>query len=131
MVPNEALRCAARIQAKNIVDETIEKGKFPPNLHDACPSKRDAICEDFSTRMDKAGYGYLPNGFGYINGVTAAGYRSAESVVKGWKASTSGHCEAVLKQESKIIPSEVGIGYYKDPDSGMTGHVVILAQRDL
>ena len=131
VVPNEALRCAARIQAKNIVDETIETGRFPPNLHNACPSRGDAICEDFSTRMDKAGYTYFTNGFGNTNEVTAAGYRSAESVVKGWKASTSGHCEAILKQESKIVPTEVGIGYYKDPVSGMTGHVVILAQRNL
>ena len=131
VVPNEALRCAARIQAKNIVDEIIERGTFPPNLHYACPSRGDAICEQFTTRMDNAGYEYFSNGFGYTNEVTAAGYRSAESVVAGWKASTSGHCEAILKQESKIVPTEVGIGYYQDPISGMTGHVVIVAQRNL
>ena len=131
VVTNEALRCAARIQAKNIVDETIERGSFPPNLHNACPSRGDAICEKFSTRMDKAGYEYFSNGFGFTNEVTAAGYRSAEAVVAGWKGSTSGHCEAILKQESKIVPTEVGIGYYQDPISGMTGHVVILAQRNL
>jgi len=132
VVPNEALTCAARIQARNIVEETIEKnGQFPRNLHDACPSRNGAICEDFSTRMDKAGYEYFENGFGYINEVTAAGYQSAMAVVKGWKGSTSGHCEAILKQESKIVPTEVGIGFYRDPNSDMTGHVVIVAQRNL
>ena len=131
VVPNEALRCAARIQAKNIVDETIERGTFPSNLHNACPSRGDAICEKFTDRMDNAGYEYFSNGFGYTNEVTAAGYRSAEAVVAGWKGSKSGHCEAILKQESKIVPTEVGIGYYRDPSSGMTGHVIILAQRNL
>lgn len=129
VVPNEALRCAARILAKNIVEETIERGTFPSNLHNACPSRGDAICESFSTRMDNAGYEYFTNGFGYTNEVTAAGYGSAESVIAGWKGSTSGHCEAILKQESKIVPTEAGIGYYRDPVSGMTGHVIIFAQR--
>lgn len=131
VVPNEALRCAARIQAKNIVDTTTQLGTFPSNLHTACPSRADAICQKFTDRMDNAGYEYFSDGFGYTNEVTAAGYRSAESVIAGWKSSTSGHCEAILKQESKIVPTEVGIGYYRDPISGMTGHVIILAQRNL
>ena len=131
VVPNGALRCAARIQAKNIVDETIERGAFPSNLHNACPSRGEAICQKFTDRMDNAGYEYFSNGFGFTNEVTAAGYRSAESVIAGWKGSTSGHCEAIMKQESKIVPTEVGIGYYRDPISGMTGHVIILAQRNL
>lgn len=62
VVPNEAFRCAARLQAKNIVDETIERGSFPPNLHHACPSRGDAICEKFSTRMDSAGYEFFQMG---------------------------------------------------------------------
>lgn len=135
VVTNDSLRCAARIQAQNIVKETIETGRFPSNLHDACPSKNfdgsDPICERFSTRMEKSGYSYYVNGFGYINEVTAAGYQSPEAVIQGWLSSKSGHCSAIVKQESLVIPTEVGIGYYKDEATGKTGHVMVLGQRQL
>lgn len=128
VVSNPELSCAARIQAKNIVLETLEQnGSFPSNLHKACPS--NGICESFSTRMVNAGYPYNTEGFGYIHEVTAAGYNSAEKVVQGWLGSTSGHCSAIVKQESPFVPTEVGIGYYRDSASGMTGHVVLVAQR--
>lgn len=129
VVSNPELSCAARIQAKNIVLETLQKGRFPSNLHAACPS--NAICESFSTRMVNAGYPYDTEGLGYIHEVTAAGYNSAEKVVQGWLGSQTGHCSAIVKQESPFVPTEVGIGYYRDSSSGMTGHVVLVAQRRL
>jgi len=132
VVTNDSLRCSARIQAKNIVDATIANvGRFPSNLHGACPPGTGVVCEDFQTRMVHAGYSYNTNGFGRINEVTAAGYSSAAGVIQGWLDSTSGHCSAVMKQESLVVPTEVGIGYYKDEITGTTGHVMILAQRQL
>eukprot|EP00535_Pseudo-nitzschia_heimii_P000119 CAMPEP_0197182954 /NCGR_PEP_ID=MMETSP1423-20130617/7132_1 /TAXON_ID=476441 /ORGANISM="Pseudo-nitzschia heimii, Strain UNC1101" /LENGTH=389 /DNA_ID=CAMNT_0042633463 /DNA_START=157 /DNA_END=1326 /DNA_ORIENTATION=+ len=134
-VTNESLRCAARIQAQNIVKATVELNRFPPNLHTACPNANfwggPVVCEDFSTRMVNSGYSYFRDGFGYINEVTAAGYQSAEAVIQGWLASTSGHCSAIVKQESVVVPTEVGIGFYRDEASGMTGHVMLLGQRQL
>jgi len=133
VVTNDSLRCAARIQARNIVDATIEDDRFPSNLHKACPSSSSGggapVCEDFATRMVNSGYSY--NGFGYINEVTAAGYQLAETVIQGWLDSQSGHCSAVVKQESLVVPTEVGIGYYRDEATGMTGHVMLVAQRQL
>jgi len=133
-VVNPELSCAARIQAQNIVLATLENSRFPSNLHTACPSSLSLvtmssapICEGFSTRMVKAGYPYQTQGFGVVNEVTAAGYNSAQAVVNGWLASTSGHCSAIVKQESPFVPTEVGIGYFEY--GGMTGHVMIVAQR--
>lgn len=135
VITNDSLRCAARIQARNIVRATIETNRFPPNLHDACPlSNFDGgapVCQDFATRMVNSGYSYYEDGFGYINEVTAAGYWSAESVIQGWLDSQSGHCEAIVKQESLVVPTEVGVGYYRDEATGKTGHVVLLGQRQL
>ena len=135
VVMNESLRCAARIQAQNIVKATVEANRFPSNLHTACPQSNfwggPVVCEDFSTRMVNSGYSYFREGFGYINEVTAAGYKSAEQVIQGWLSSTSGHCSAIVKQESVVVPTEVGIGYYRDEASGMTGHVMLLGQRQL
>ena len=133
---NPSLNCAARIQAKNIVKATIEAGnRFPGNLHTACP-KDDfgggkPICEDFPTRMKNSGYTYHENGFGIISEVTAAGYRTAEAVIDGWLGSKSGHCSAVVKQESLVVTTEVGIGYYRDEQTGRTGHVMLLGQRQM
>mmetsp|Transcript_21722 Transcript_21722/g.45855 ORF Transcript_21722/g.45855 Transcript_21722/m.45855 type:complete len:392 (+) Transcript_21722:259-1434(+) len=133
VVVSATLRCAARIQAENIVRATIESNAFPSNLHTACPAStfggERPVCEDFATRMVSAGYTY--DGFGTINEVTAVGYRSPESVIEGWLGSKSGHCSAVVKQQSLVVPTEVGIGYYNDEATGMTGHVMILAQRQL
>ena len=133
-VVNPELSCAARIQAQNIVLASLENERFPSNLHTACPSSLSLvtmssapICEGFSTRMVKAGYPYQSQGFGVVNEVTAAGYNSAQAVVNGWLASTSGHCSAIVKQESPFVPTEVGIGYFEY--GGMTGHVMIVAQR--
>jgi hypothetical protein len=135
VVTSDSIRCAARIQAKNIVKATIEQNRFPSSLHRACPDEDfgggEPICERFSTRMVNAGYTYSEEGFGRINEVTAVGYRSAEDVIEGWLSSQSGHCSAILKQESLVIPTEVGIGYYRDEASGMTGHVMLLGQRQL
>mmetsp|Transcript_30245 Transcript_30245/g.71260 ORF Transcript_30245/g.71260 Transcript_30245/m.71260 type:complete len:396 (+) Transcript_30245:152-1339(+) len=138
VVVNPELSCAARIQAQNIVVETLEQnGRFPSNLHNACPNSLSQvippnlsatpICEKFSTRMVSAGYPYDTEGFGYIHEVTAVGYGTAEAVVDGWLASTSGHCSAIAKQESPVIATEVGIGYYEY--GGITGHVVVVGQR--
>ena len=132
VVMNESLRCAARIQAKNIVDATIaSNGKFPSNLHQACPPGGDSICEGFSTRMTNAGYEYETQGFGTINEVTAAGYGSGASapVVQGWLSSKSGHCSSLMKQQALVVPTEVGIGYYEE--GGTTAHVMVVAQRQL
>jgi hypothetical protein len=136
VITNDSLRCAARIQARNIVKATIElNSRFPPNLHEACPSSNfdgsAPVCETFSTRMVNAGYSYHKDGFGYINEVTAVGYRSAETVIQGWLGSQSGHCSAIVKQESLVVPTEVGIGYYRDEETGNTGHVMLLGQRQL
>jgi len=81
--------------------------------------------------MVNAGYSYHENGFGYINEVTAVGYRTAEQVIQGWLDSQSGHCSAIVKQESLVVPTEVGIGFYRDEETGMTGHVMLLGQRQL
>ena len=133
---NASLRCAARIQAKNIVKATIDAGgRFPGNLHRACPNADfgggTPICEDFATRIINSGYSYHENGFGRINEVAAAGYKKAEAVIDGWLSSKSGHCSAIEKQESLVVPTEVGIGYYKDEETGKTGHVMLLGQRQL
>ena len=131
---NESLQCAARIQAKNIVDLTIAQGgQFPSNLHQACPPGNDSVCEDFSTRIINAGYEYQTQGFGTINEVTAAGYRSPATVIQGWLSSTSGHCSAIVKQQSLVVTTEVGIGYYEDLTTNpkTTAHVMIVAQRKL
>jgi len=131
---NESLRCAARLQAKNIVDATLQlaKGQFPANLHTACPSSSSRnICEDFSTRTSKAGYEYRTQGFGSLAEVTAAGYTSPSATIAGWIASPSGHCDSIMKQESLVITTEVGIGYYEDSATGSTAHVMILSQRKL
>jgi hypothetical protein len=130
VVMNESLRCAARIQAKNIVDTTLSQGgKFPSNLHQACPPGGDSVCEGFSIRMTNAGYEYETQGFGSINEVTAAGYGSASSVIQGWLSSKSGHCSSIMKQQSLVVPTEVGIGYYEE--GGTTAHVMVVAQRTL
>ncbi|VEU34290.1 unnamed protein product [Pseudo-nitzschia multistriata] len=131
VVVNPQLSCAARIQAQNIVMETLETGRFPSNLHNACPSSTflsssAPICEGFTTRMMRAGYPYQSQGFGSVNEVTAVNYRTAEAVVGGWLSSTSGHCSAIVKQESPFVPTEVGIGYFES--GGITGHVVIVGQ---
>ena len=135
VITNDSLRCAARIQARNIVKDTIERDRFPSNLHTACPDSNfdgtKPTCEKFSTRMVNAGYSYHENGFGYINEVTAVGYRTAEQVIQGWLDSQSGHCSAIVKQESLVVPTEVGIGFYRDEETGMTGHVMLLGQRQL
>jgi len=133
---NDSLRCAARIQAKNIVKATIELGnRFPPNLHTACPNTDfdggAPVCQDFVTRMKNSGYTYHENGFGRVSEVTAVGYRTPESVIQGWLGSKSGHCSAVLKQESLVVKTEVGIGYYRDEETGKTGHVMLLGQRQM
>ncbi len=133
---NDSLRCAARIQAKNIVKATLELGnRFPPNLHTACPNTDfdggAPICQDFVTRMKNSGYTYHENGFGRVSEVTAVGYRTPESVIQGWLGSKSGHCSAILKQESLVVKTEVGIGYYRDEKTGRTGHVMLLGQRQL
>jgi len=128
---NESLRCAARIQAKNIVDATLQaNGQFPSNLHTACPSS-SRNCEDFSTRTINAGYEYRTQGFGSLAEVTAAGYTSPYTTIAGWIASPSGHCDSIMKQESLVITTEVGIGYYEDYATGSTAHVMILSQRKL
>jgi len=128
---NESLRCAARIQAKNIVDATLQaNGQFPTNLHTACPSS-SRNCEDFSTRTINAGYEYRTQGFGSLAEVTAAGYTSPSTTLAGWIASPSGHCDSIMKQESLVITTEVGIGYYEDYATGSTAHVMILSQRKL
>jgi hypothetical protein len=130
---NESLRCAARIQAKNIVDLTIAQGgRFPSNLHQACPPG-NSVCQDFKTRIINAGYEYQTQGFGTINEVTAAGYSSPSSVIQGWLSSTSGHCSSIVKQQSVVVPTEVGIGYYEDTTTNpkTTAHVMIVAQRKL
>jgi len=130
---NESLRCAARIQAKNIVDATIQaNGRYPSNLHQACPSfGGGGNCEDFSTRTKNAGYEYRTQGFGSLAEVTAAGYRTPLQTIMGWISSTSGHCDSIMKQESKVITTEVGIGYYIDSITQTTAHVMILSQRKL
>lgn len=135
VITNDSLRCAARIQARNIVKANIEVGGFPGNLHTACPSSNfdgsAPVCETFSTRMENAGYTYHKDGFGYINEVTAAGYGSAEKVIQAWLGSQSGHCPAIVKQESLVVPTEVGIGYYLDEETGKTGYVMLVGQRQL
>jgi len=132
---NESLRCAARIQAKNIVDATIQaNGRYPSNLHQACPttsSNSNVNCEDFSTRTKNAGYEYRTQGFGSLAEVTAAGYKTPLQTIMGWIQSTSGHCDSIMKQESKVITTEVGIGYYIDSITQTTAHVMIVSQRKL
>ena len=83
VVMNASLRCAARIQAKNIVERTLEQqGKFPNNLHTACPqnlsSSETSNCDDFGTRIRSSGYEYREQGFGTIAENTAAGYRKLD-----------------------------------------------------
>ena len=129
---NRALRCAARIQAKNIVDDAIEFDGYAEDLHSACPSRKSAICEDMVERIKHSGYDLNGRTVAYVGEVLAGAFHNHTAVVNAWKMSPN-HCKTILKNgddDSKELLVDVGIGYYEDPKTGKSAHAVLVAQRN-
>ncbi|KAG7370485.1 hypothetical protein IV203_019055 [Nitzschia inconspicua] len=123
---NPQLNCAARAQARKIVDYSINPGfrSNSPTLHQVCnPSKGN--CDTFRERMEKAGY---ENWWGYIGENCNWGYSTAASTLKGWSESP-GHCPLLHKQDFIHIQVEVGVGYYRDAVTGKEAWVMVAGQQ--
>jgi uncharacterized protein YkwD len=124
---NPQLDCAARAQAKKIVEYSMYVGftASSPSLHDVC-DRSGRNCDHFSERMEKAGY---ENWWGYIHEVANYGYHAPLQALTAWKDSTSGHCPVLSKQQWRHVQTEVGIGCYEDPDTKKIAYVMVTGQQ--
>jgi uncharacterized protein YkwD len=123
---NPQLDCAARAQARKIVEYSIAPGfnDASPTLHQVCDYSKNN-CDTFQQRMEKAGY---TEWWGYIGENTNWGYSTAASTLEGWSQS-SGHCPLLMKQDWAHIQVEIGVGFYHDPDTGTVAWVMVAGQQ--
>jgi uncharacterized protein YkwD len=86
-----ALRCAARLHAKDMQDRDYFSHTTPDGV-------------TFDQRITQAGYRWRT-----IGENIAAGYRTPQAVVQGWMQST-GHCQNVMNGTF----TQLGVGFYDD-----------------
>lgn len=123
---NPQLDCAARAQARKIVDYSISPGlsNSSPSLHQLCnPNKGN--CDTFKERMEKAGY---EDWWGYIGENANWNYRTAAETLEGWMTSP-GHCPLLHKQDFTQIQTEIGVGYFEDSATGKSAWVMVAGQQ--
>jgi len=127
-IRNPQLDCAARAQARKIVMYANKHDGFgfgSPSLHDVCDPARNN-CDHFSDRMEKAGY---DDWMGVIQEVASFNYFSPLQGLEAWLGSTSGHCPVLMQQHWHHIQTEVGIGYFHDPNTGRAAYVMVAGQQ--
>jgi len=97
LTSNANLRCSARLHSKDMSDRSFFAHDTPDGV-------------DPFARMQAAGYSG-----GTMGENIAMGQTTPREVVDGWMNSP-GHCSNILNSGF----DEIGIGYYKGPDSGWT-----------
>jgi hypothetical protein len=123
---NPQLDCAARAQARKIVEYSLAPGfnDASPTLHQVCDYSKNN-CDTFQERMEKAGY---TEWWGFIGENANWGYSTAASSLEGWSQS-SGHCPLLMKQDWAHIQVEVGVGFYHDVDTDTVAWIMVAGQQ--